>query len=424
VALNFILFSGGLDTKWESAKPIMWRAISLSTLGVFITALAVGLFINWITDFTLLEGLLLGAIVSSTDAVAVFSILRTKNIILKRHLAPTLEFESGSNDPMAFSLTLSFIYLLQHEHASILILIFHLLKEMFIGGAAGFVFGKLMVFIINRIRLEVEGLYPVLILSLIFFSFAFTNSIGGNGFLTVYIAALIVGNSNFIHKKSLMRFYDGQAWLVQIIMFLTLGLLVFPSQILPIVGIGILIALFLMLIARPIAVFISLAFFKVRLPDKIFISWVGLRGAVPIVLATYPMIASLPKADLIFHLVFFISVSSVLLQGTSLGILAKWLKLSIPDKVKIKQRPDPSMVQKPASELTELVVPYRSKAVGKEIVNLQIPSTASIVLIKRDDVYFSPEGSTVLQAEDILWITTDSTFTMNKTKEKILEGTD
>jgi cell volume regulation protein A len=325
---------------------------------------------------------------------------------------------------MAFSLTISFIYLLQNEDASILVMIFHLLKQLFIGGAAGFVFGKLMVFIINRIRLEVEGLYPVLILSLIFFSFAFTNSIGGNGFLTVYIAALIVGNSNFIHKKSLMRFYDGQAWLVQIIMFLTLGLLVFPSQILPIVGIGILIALFLMLVARPIAVFISLAFFKVRLPDKIFISWVGLRGAVPIVLATYPMIASLPKSDLIFHLVFFISVSSVLLQGTSISVLAKWLKLSIPDTVKIKQRPDPSMVQKPASELTELVVPYRSKAVGKEIVNLQMPSTASIVLIKRDDVYFSPEGSTVLQADDILWVTTDSAFTMNKTKEKLLEDTD
>ena len=421
VALNFILFSGGLDTKWESTRPILWRGIALSTIGVFITAFSVGLFVHWITDFSLLEGLLLGAIVSSTDAAAVFSILRTKNIILKRHLGPTLEFESGSNDPMAFSLTLGFIYLLQHENASLLTLLFHFFKEMFIGGVAGFVFGKLMVYIINRIRLEVEGLYPVLILSLIFFSFAFTNAMGGNDFLTVYIAALIVGNSNFIHKKSLMRFYDGQAWLVQIIMFLTLGLLVFPTQILPIMGLGILIALFLMLFARPVAVFISLAFFKVRLPDKLFLSWVGLRGAVPIVFATYPMIAGLPKSDLIFHLVFFISVSSVLLQGTSLPLLAKWLKLSIPGTKKINHSPDPGVMEKPASELIELVVPNKSK---KEIFKLQIPKTASIVLVKRGELYFSPEGSTILEADDVLWITTDSNFTTMRAKETILESSE
>jgi potassium/hydrogen antiporter len=424
VALNLILFSGGLDTKWETTRPIMWRGIILSTIGVFITAFSVGVFVHYITDFSLLEGLLLGAIVSSTDAAAVFSILRTKNIVLKRHLGPTLEFESGSNDPMAFSLTLGFIYLLQHENASILTLLFLFLKEMLIGGAAGFIFGKLIVFIINRIRLEIEGLYPVLTLSLIFFSFAFTNAVGGNGFLTVYIAALVVGHSNFIHKKSLMRFYDGQAWLVQIIMFLTLGLLVFPSRILPIVGVGILIALFLMLVARPLAVFISLAFFKIRLPDKIFLSWVGLRGAVPIVFATYPMIAGLPKSDLIFHLVFFISVSSVLLQGTTLPTLARWLKLSIPGALKAKQLHDAGVFEKPASELTELLVPDRSEAIGKEIVSLPIPATASIVLIKRGELYFSPEGSTILEPNDTLWITTDSNFTMNKVKEALLEGTE
>ena len=284
--------------------------------------------------FTLLEGLLLGSIVSATDAASVFSILRSRNVGLKGSLRPTLELESGSNDPMSYILTISFISLIASNNTSVGILLLHFIQEMAIGAIAGYTLGKLMVFVINRIKLDTEGLYPVLVMAMIFFTFSFTDIVGGNGFLSVYLAALVLGNSNFIHKKSLIRFYDGQAWLMQIVMFLTLGLLVYPSRIVPIIGIGLLISAVLIFLARPIAVFFSLSFFKVKTRDKFFIAWVGLRGAVPIVFATYPLIAGLEKADMIFNLVFFISVTSVLIQGTTLPLIAKWLKVVVPKNVK------------------------------------------------------------------------------------------
>ena len=224
--------------------------------------MSVGIFSSYLLGYSLYEGLLLGAIVSSTDAAAVFSILRSKSIGLKGNLRPTLEFESGSNDPMAYFLTVSVIYLIQEPDASVLSLIPRFFKGMILGAICGYALGKAMIWIVNRIKLDIDGLYPVLILALVFFTFSFTDFIGGNGFLAVYIAAIILGNSNFLHKKSLMRFYDGQAWLMQIVMFLTLGLLVFPSQIVPIIGPGVLISLFLIFIARPVAVMISLAFFQ------------------------------------------------------------------------------------------------------------------------------------------------------------------
>ncbi len=202
VALTFILFSGGLETKWESIKPILWQGISLSTLGVLITALSVGIFSSYLLGYSLYEGLLLGAIVSSTDAAAVFSILRSKSIGLKGNLRPTLEFESGSNDPMAYFLTVSVIYLIQEPDASVLSLVPRFFKGMILGGICGYALGKAMIWIVNRIKLDIDGLYPVLILALVFFTFSFTDFIGGNGFLAVYIAAIILGNSNFLHKKS------------------------------------------------------------------------------------------------------------------------------------------------------------------------------------------------------------------------------
>jgi cell volume regulation protein A len=402
VALNFILFSGGMDTRWESVKPVMWHGISLSTIGVLITAATVGIFVHLITDFTILEGLLLGAIVSSTDAAAVFSILRSRNIGLKGHLRPILEFESGSNDPLAYVLTISLSYLVTHGDASWTILIMDFFREMIIGAFAGYVLGRLMTFVINRIKLDTEGLYPVLVMAMIFFTYSFTHAVGGNGFLAVYLSALVLGNSNFIHKKSLVKFYDGQAWLMQIVMFLTLGLLVFPSRIVPILDIGLLISLVLIFLARPLGVFISLAFFKMKLRDKLFLSWVGLRGAVPIVFATYPLIAGVGKADMIFHLVFFISASSVLLQGTTLPLVAKWLKVIVPRKVKRVTALDMELYDTIQSELVELILPGSSPAVGREIVKLNLPKPTLIVLLVRDGKYIQPNGSTVLEEGDKL----------------------
>jgi cell volume regulation protein A len=414
VALNFILFSGGMDTKWESIKPVLWKGISLSTIGVLFTAATIGIFVHLVTDFTLLEGLLLGSIVSATDAAAVFSILRTRNIGLKGQLRPLLELESGSNDPMAYILTISFTYLIVNGDATIGKLIFQFVQQMVIGGALGYLLGRFMVFAINKVALETEGLYPVLIMAMIFLTFAFTDLIGGNGFLAVYLSALVLGNSNFLHKKSIIRFYDGQAWLMQIVMFLTLGLLVFPSRLLPVAGIGLLIALILIFVARPIGVFISLSFFKIKLRDKLFISWVGLRGAVPIVFATYPLIAGVGKANTIFDLVFFISASSVLLQGSALPLVAKWLKVTVPKKVRKVSALDMELYDTVQTEFVEIKLRGDSKAVGNAIVNLGLPKPALIALIVRNGKYIQPNGSTVLEEGDKLLVLANNKEILNE----------
>lgn len=419
VALTFILFSGGLDTKWESVKPVLKNGIALSTLGVLITAIAVGLFSSFILKIPFAEGMLIGAIVSSTDAAAVFSILRTRNVGLKGTLRPLLELESGSNDPMAYFLTVSFIGLVLQPETPILVLIPRFLKGMIIGAACGFALGKLMIWIVNRINLDVRGLYPVLILSLVFFTFSFTDAIGGNGFLAVYISAIILGNSNFIHKKSMLKFYDGVAWLMQIVMFLSLGLLVFPSKIPPIVGEGILIALFLMVIARPLSVFISLLFSTdLNNRKKWFISWVGLRGAAPIVFATYPMLAGVHYADTIFNLVFFISGSSVVFQGSTLSLMAKWLHVSVPEKVKRKFPLDIELRDDSKSELIELDIPENAGSVGKAIVQLDLPKSSLIALIHRDGKYISPSGETVIQKGDHLLIIADNKEVINEVYQR------
>lgn len=402
LALNFILFSGGLDTKWESIKPVLGRGMMLSTFGVLLTTMAVGAFVWLVTSFSFLEGLLLGAIVSSTDAAAVFSILRAKSVGLKKNLRPTLELESGSNDPMAYFLTLTLTGLVLAPDQNLLSVIPFFLKQIILGGLIGLGMGKLSVLVINKIKLDFEGLYPVLVIALMGFTFAFTDSIGGNGFLAIYLASVFIGNHDVIHKKTIMRFFDGFAWLMQIVLFLTLGLLVFPKQIIPVVGIGLLISVFMILVARPLSVYASLAFFGLKNREKLFISWVGLRGAVPIVFATYPLIAGVEKANMIFNIVFFISVTSVLLQGTTLPLMAKWLHVSVPEKAKRRTPLDIELSDNIKTELAEILVPTENAAVGKAIVELGFPKTAIIAMIRRDGKYITPNGSTVLQPMDML----------------------
>jgi cell volume regulation protein A len=336
VALAFILFAGGLDINWQSVRRVFWSGIALSTIGIVITALLVAWFATVVLGFSLFEGLLLGAVVSSTDAAAVFAILRSRNVGLKGQLQPLLELESGSNDPMAVYLTLGFIGLLSNPATSIIDLIPMFIHQMSLGVAVGYAMGKAMVFIINRLKLEYDGLYPVLTLSLVLLTYGATASMGGNGFLAVYLAGLLMGKSNFIHKKSLMRFHDGLAWLTQIAMFLTLGLLVFPSRLTPIIGVGLLVSMFLIFVARPVSIFIALLFAKMSFKEKIMVSWVGLRGAVPVILATFPLLAGVPKADMIFNVVFFIVLTSVLLQGTLIPTVARWLDMAAPVPAKPK----------------------------------------------------------------------------------------
>lgn len=408
VALNFILFSGGLDTHWKTVKPILRQGIILSTIGVLITAATIGLFVFYVTDFTIYESLLLGSIVSSTDAAAVFSILRLKSLALKSNLRPTLELESGSNDPMAYVLTLAFLSLVINQDMSLLSIIPFFLKQMIIGAIAGLAFGKLSKIIINNIKLDFEGLYPVLVIALMFITFSATDFTGGNGFLAIYICAVYLGNQDLIHKKTILKMYDGLAWLMQIVLFLTLGLLVFPTQVYTVMGTGLLISLFLILIARPISVFLSLAFFKMELRRRFYISWVGLRGAVPIVFATYPLLAGIEKANMIFNIVFFISVTSVLIQGTTLSIVAKWLKVALPEKDKPLSEVDYFTVESPKSNLQEFTILPDYFAVNKRIVDLNFPKDSFIVIIKRKDQYIRPGGSTILEAGDVLSVTMDS----------------
>ncbi|HPD96535.1 MAG TPA: potassium/proton antiporter [Tenuifilaceae bacterium] len=408
VALNFILFSGGFDTDWQSVRPVLWQGIMLSTVGVMFTTLFVGLFIWSITDFTIFEGLLLGAIVSSTDSAAVFSILRSKNLALKGNIRPTLELESGSNDPMAYILTIVFTGLVTTQHASIIAIIFLLLRQLILGGLLGLVFGKISQIVINRISFDYEGLYVVLVIAIMAFSFSATDFVGGNGFLAVYICAVFLGNKELIHKKKILKSFDSFAWLMQIVLFLTLGLLVFPKQIIPVIGIGLIISMFLIFIARPFSVFISLIPFKIQQRSRWLISWVGLRGAVPIVFATYPLIAGAEKANMIFNIVFFISITSVLIQGTSLPMVAKWLHLTLPEKLKQRTLADKELYDSIKSNLTEIVIPKDSSIVGKRIIQVGFPKTSLISFIRRNNKYITPNGSTELKANDKLYILTES----------------
>lgn len=419
ISLNFILFSGGLDTNWKAVKPILKQGLALSTIGVLLTALILGGFVWLVTDFTIYESLLLGSIVSSTDAAAVFSILRSKSLALRSNLRPTLELESGSNDPMAYVLTLLFLSLVVNQDLSFTSMIPIFFKQMLLGAVLGFGFGKISKWIVNSIKLDFEGLYPVLVIALMFITFSATDFFGGNGFLAIYICAVYLGNQDLIHKQAIYKMYDGLAWLMQIVLFLTLGLLVFPSQIVPYMGIGILISAFLILVARPASVFLSLIFFKMRLRRRFYISWVGLRGAVPIVFATYPLLAGIEKAPVIFNIVFFISVTSVLIQGTTLSIVAKWLNVALPQKVKKLTEIDKIMLNLPKSSMKEVEVNTDFFAVNKRIVDLNFPTTAFIVMIQRGERYIRPGGSTIIKENDRLMVIADKDEDFEKVTESL-----
>ena len=422
VALNVILFSGGLETRWESIKPVIWHGITLSTVGVFLTAVSVGIFVWAVTDFSFFEGLLLGSIVSSTDAAAVFSILRARNLGLKKNIRATLELESGSNDPMAYFLTVAVMGLLLSGEKSAASIIPLFIRQVIIGVSLGLIAGKLGKEIINRISLDYVGLYPVLVIALMFFTFSSTDFLGGNGFLAIYMCAIYLGNQYLIHKKTILQVFDGMAWLMQIVLFLTLGLLVFPSEIIPVLGLGLLVSAILMFVARPFAVFACLLPFRVRLKTITFISWVGLRGAVPIVFATFPLLAGIDKSQMIFNLVFFISLTSVLLQGTTLRFFAKLLHVSVPEKARYRTPPDVELSDTLKSELTEIEIDESSAAAGKRILDIGFPRAALIALIKRNGSFITPNGSTVIEPNDTLVIIAENSDSLKQVYECLYPG--
>ncbi|MDR0911034.1 MAG: potassium/proton antiporter [Methanobrevibacter sp.] len=326
-ALTIILFSGGLDTDIKEAKPIAKSGIALGTIGVLITAITTGLFIHFILGFDLIASLLIGSIISSTDVSAVISIFRTNKLKLKHRLEHLIEFESAVNDPMANILTLSFVHLMLHPKTSIFEIILSLIQALVIGTIFGFISGKLSVKFINKINLETKGLYPVILIAIALLSFSVSEIVGGSGFLAVYISSLLIGNSAIVSKKAMVSFFDGLAWLMQIIMFIILGLVVFPSELIPSALTSLIIAVGLILIARPLAVYLCMLPSNYNFKEKLFISWTGIKGAVPIVFATYPLVAGIKNSLFIFNIVFFITIISILLQGSTIKILAKKLKL-------------------------------------------------------------------------------------------------
>ena len=327
IALVFILFSGGLDTEWEGVRPVLWSGLSLSTIGVVLTAVSVGWFVSVVQGLSFLEGLLLGAIVSSTDAAAVFMVLRARHAKIPKKLANLLELESGSNDPMGVVLTLAIIQLLTNPGTSFGELLGFFVVQMTVGAVLGVAMGELIRWTLNRLKLELTGIYPVLTVAFALLTYGVTAELKGSGFLAVYLAGLFLRRRPVAHRRSLVQFHDGLAWLMQIAMFIILGLQVFPARLLPIAGIGLLVALFLIFIARPLSVHISLVSSNLSFREQMLVAWVGLRGAVPIVLATFPVLAGIQQADTIFHLVFFIALTSVLVQGPPIPWIARRLQL-------------------------------------------------------------------------------------------------
>jgi potassium/hydrogen antiporter len=400
IALAFILFSGGLDTSWNVIKPVLAKGLLLANLGVLVSAAVMAGVAVLVLGFSPLEGFLLGAIVSSTDAAAVFSVMRMRNVNLTNDLEPLIEFESGSNDPIAVFLTIGLTELLAHDGGSLWGLLPSFVLQMVLGAILGYGLGRLGVFLINRLRLSQEGLYPVLTLGMVLLTYSLTSLLQGNGFLAVYIAGVVMNGLNFVHKRSLMRFHDGIAWVMQIAMFIVLGLQVYPSQLLPLAGQGLLLAAVLIFLARPLSVFLSLIWFRMSVPALLTVSWVGLRGAVPIVMATFPMLAELPQAETIFNIVFFIVLSSVLLQGTTIPIVARWLGTQRAHHTEWHYPQEFVPEVSANSQLMEVLITPESNANNRSIMELNMPAGVLVVSINRGGDTLVPSGSTVLETGD------------------------
>ncbi|MFE8700065.1 potassium/proton antiporter [Cytobacillus sp. FJAT-54145] len=420
LALIIILFEGGLQTKWKTVKPVLKPSLSLATTGVLITTSIVAVAAKLIFDISWFEAFLFGAIVGSTDAAAVFAVLKGQNI--KARLGATLEAESGTNDPMAVFLTISFIQLLTSGEGNVLMFILSFFWQMGMGIVLGLAFGKLATFAINKINLDSSGLYPIFALAFALLTYSSAALLKSSGLLAVYVAALIIGNSDLTYRTSIFRFNEGFAWMMQILMFIILGLLVFPSQLFTfdVMVKGVLIAIVLIIIARPIAVYLSTIKMGFTNKEKIFLSWAGLRGAVPIVLATFPMIAGIKDSQMIFNVVFFVVLTSALLQGSTISILAEKLGLTGPKKVASTHTLELVSIGKANAEIIEYQVSKEDKINDKRIVDIRFPNSVLINAIIRSDELVTPKGNTRLLEGDILYILTSRT-SKKKLKELIGE---
>lgn len=414
IALCVILFTGGMDTKFTEIRPVIGPGAVLATVGVVMTALVLATFVWLIAPWLGLEipfllALLLASTMSSTDSASVFSILRSKKQGLRQNLRPLLELESGSNDPMAYMLTILLIGVLSHDSgdAGLGMSILHFVVQMVVGALSGYLIGRLAVWTINRINLVNNSLYSVLLLAFILFSFAFTDLIKGNGYLAVYLAGLVVGNHKLTQKRPLTVFFDGFTWLMQIIMFLTLGLFVNSNELLEpkVLLLGGLVGAFLILVARPLTVLVCLApFRKFTARARLYVSWVGLRGAVPILFAIYPLIAHVENADLLFNVVFLSTIISLLVQGTTVSGMANLLGLAYEER---ESAFDVNMHEDMKSALTEVEVNECMLESGHTLKEITLPENTLVMMVCRDGEYFVPQGKTELQLGDKLLVISD-----------------
>ena len=427
VALAIILFSGGMDTKFSDVKPILGPGMVLSTLGVLFTTIFTGLFI-WGMSYVfphalhmpLTLAILLAATMSSTDSASVFNVLRSQKMGLRKNLQPLLEFESGSNDPMAYMLTIVMIQIIQSGDADFQVwkLILNFVVQFGFGLGFGLGLGKLCVWVINKINLQNKSLYPILMLGIIFFIFSFTDLFNGNGYLAVYVAGIVMGNCKLAENKSISSFLDGVTWLVQIVMFLVLGLLVNPHDMFKLAVPALIIGIFVILVGRPLSVFLCLLPFKgIGKRAKIFISWVGLRGAAPIIFATYPVVAEVEGSSLIFNVVFFITLASLLIQGTTITKVANWLHLSEAKD----DGPENFGVDIP----DELNTILQQEVVQKDAYLKDYPLNEGtlVMIVERNQKYIVPNGKLLLKKGDKLLLISakkDETVESKKT-HSILE---
>jgi len=404
IALAFILFDGGLRTPLESLR-VAWKpSVALATLGVFVTSAVTGIVAMYVLELSLLEGLLLGSIVGSTDAAAVFALLRSAGVPLRKRLSATLEIESGANDPMAIFMTVGLIQVLTGKTPVGLGLVLLFVLQMGVGLGVGFVIGKLSVRLINRINLSTAGLYPVLTGACGILAFGLAAALQGSGFLAVYVAGIILGNSKLVFQKGTLVFHAAVAWAGQIAMFVVLGLLSYPSALIKVAGPSLLVAVALTFLARPAAVLPLLLPFKFKLRELTLVSWVGLKGAVPIILAIYPLMSGLKAGPIIFNVVFFVVLISALVQGGTLPWVARALKLEESPPPEAPVSLEIMALRDVDAEIVEYRVTEGSPAAGRLLSNLALPEGAVVAMIAREKTLIPPQGSTEVRSGDHLFI--------------------
>ena len=442
IALCIILFSGGMDTKLSDIRPVMIPGLTLATIGVLLTMLITGVvtyfvfgWVQSVASVSIAVAMLMASTMSSTDSASVFSILRTNGIGLKNNLRPLLEFESGANDPMAYVLTTTLIGIVTSvgNEISALTIVQDIAIQLVMGAVMGFLFGKGIVLLMRKSKLGNESLYPIMVLTACIFIFSATYYLKGNTYLAVYIGGLVIGNSKFTRKRQTRSFFDGLTWLSQLVIFLVLGLMVRPHELIQkeVLIPCLIISIIMIFISRPLSVFICMRPFKqFKTNDKLLLSWVGLKGAVPIIFAIMCMAYEVPHANLIFNIVFLCTLISLIAQGTSLSYVVKRLNLATPPTVLKKlENFDIDLPEEVESSVTELQVKEEMLVKGNQLKNLSFPGKTLVIMVRRGEDFFVPTGNFELEIDDHLLLITDDDamlaaqyYEAKKVEEKNHEG--